>query len=183
MHIMPELKMEPPKPKAEFKLCEDCNGYGYSLKDDAIRIKSLCTKCHGTGKIKNYRPRTVKGKQVSVQLHKFTKLTKDQLKRLEQMGGNGAHAKYTADGNLSLELVRRVELAKRKQPKFVLYSSEHGRELFIADRDLVKIEKEKSPLTTNIKEALTFIEGFDDENTKIQYFSGLTKLKLMSKRV
>lgn len=148
-----------------------------------LPLKIGCETCHGTGKIKNYRQRKVGGKVKSVILHKYTKLTKEQLARLEQSGGNGAHARYTAEGQFSLELARRVQLAKRRQPLFVLYSMEHGRELFIADRDLVKIDREKTPLTTNVHEALTFIEGFDSEQVKIDYFNGLTKLKLQSRRL
>lgn len=185
----PTIKLPPItiKPKASFLLCDICDGHGYEetveqdrVSGEEIHRKLVCPKCHGAGKIKNYHTKPNK-KKPSVILHKYTKLSPQQLKRLEQMGGNGAHLKFSADGTVSLELLRRLELAKRRQPKYVLYSNEHGRDLYIADRDIVRVPKEQTPLTTNIKEALTFIQGFDDEEKKISYYGPLTKLNLKTR--
>lgn len=170
-----------PLPVPQYEPCWFCDGVGMEYIEKAqgskiVTVPIMCSKCDGTGRlVKYHHPRV--NKKTSVQLHKYTKLSPGQLLRLEQSGGNGARAKFSANGEVSLELIRRVELAKRKGPKYLLYTDELGRRTYIADRDLDQsIKREDLPLTFEIKKALKFYEEFDNDEIKKKYYHGLTKL-------
>ena len=51
-----EIIMNPEK--HGYKICGHCNGYGSSLKDPATQIK--CSKCHGTGLLKEKKNENAK---------------------------------------------------------------------------------------------------------------------------
>lgn len=104
--------------------------------------------------------------KLSRTLSRRTKLTPDQLARVKGQAGEGQASRYRADGTQSIELTRRLAKAYRKAKRFVLYSDQIGRRVFVsADTKLAW------PLTFDKKEALKFIEGFDDPGTKVQYWN------------
>lgn len=105
------------------------------------------------------------GKRLSRQLDLRTKLTPSQLSRVKGQAGEGRSSRYNPDGSQSLELTRRLNKAKTKARKFVLYSDVVGRRLYLSANN-----KELWPLTFDIKEALKFFEGFDDPGTKVLYW-------------
>lgn len=129
-----------------------------------------------SGKAKKLKTTTAK-KIKSQTLTKRTKLTAEQLKRVRGSAGRGVAASYTEDGSLSLELVRRLNLARKKAKKFCLYSDQLGRRIYVADKELIKkqlSEEEKDRaayLTFNKKEALPFFRGFDEPSDKTAYYN------------
>lgn len=120
-------------------------------------------------------------KKLSTTLHKRTRLNPEQLKRLEQQSGKGLSTKYEG-GKVSLELVKRLVKAKKKSEKFALFTDQLGRRMYIADRELVGLERGCTPITFNLKEALLFYEGFDEPEIKIKYYNELTKLNFQTIR-
>lgn len=102
--------------------------------------------------------------KLSRTLAQRTKLTKDQLKRVKGQAGEGLASRYTPDGRQSLELTRRLAKARKKARKFLLYSDQLGRRLFLSS------SVKGVPLTFEEKEALRFFEGFDDPKVKKNYW-------------
>lgn len=121
-------------------------------------------------------------KKLSTTLTRRTKLTQDQLERVKQQEGNGEAMKFNEQGEFTLELGRRLNKAKRKAQKYVLYSDQLGRRVYVADRTKVNLTEQK-PLTFNQSEALTFLYGFDEEEVKIKYYSQFLNLTLLTKRL
>lgn len=121
----------------------------------------------------------------SQQLTKRTKLNPDQLERVKGSAGRGMAARYTPNGELSLELVRRLHLARKKAKKFTLYTDQLGRRLFVADPDLIRKqlsdeEKERAAyITFNKKEALPFYRGFDNPSDKTNYYNKYHNLNFL----
>lgn len=103
-------------------------------------------------------------KKLSKQLTKRTKLTKEQLQRAKGQAPDGLASRYDTDGNQSLELTRRLAKAQKKARRFVLFSEQLGKIVYVAK------SAEAFPLTFDIKEARTFIEGFDNAHEKTAYW-------------
>jgi hypothetical protein len=118
--------------------------------------------------------------KLSKTLTRRTKLNPDQLARVQQQEGNGEASKYDANGQYSLELGRRLNKARKKAPKYILYSDQLGRRVYVADR---RYTMEEKPLTFTQSEALTFLFGFDEEQVKIDYYSQYLNLRLLTKRL
>lgn len=110
--------------------------------------------------------------KLSKTLTKRTKLTTDQLTRARGQAGNGEASRYGTDGVQSLELTRRLAKAQRKAKRFVLYTDQLGQRLYIA-KDVA------APLTFDKAAALTYVQGFDMPELKVEYwnqmFRGLLK--------
>lgn len=107
-------------------------------------------------------------KKLSKTLTTRTKLSAEQLQRAKGQAAQGAASKYAADGTQSLELTRRLFKARAKAKKFVLYSDQHGKRLYLSNNT-----KEEFPLTFDKKQARIFYEGFDDPNVKINYWKNI----------
>jgi hypothetical protein len=169
--------------RAKFRLCEVCDGHGWTaFKVENGVTRMFCKECNGTGKKKIFHSKKVPRKSSNI-LHKFTKLSPGQLERLKESGSSGAHLRYTSEGRLSLELVKRLELAKRKQPKYLLYSDQLGRRCYVGNRDIMAIVREEKPVTFDRTQAMVFTEGFDNEEQKIEYFNKLLNLKFQTTRL
>lgn len=104
-------------------------------------------------------------------LTKKTKLKPDQLERVNGAAGNGLATRYDANGHQSLELTRRLAKARNKAKRYVLFSDQLGRRVYVADREKADLFPEDSPLTFNRKEALTFFHGFDDPERKKKHYN------------
>ena len=130
--------------------------------------------------------KSAKTKTNSRKLTNRTKLNPIQLKRAKGSAGRGESSVYKADGTMSLELVRRLHLAKKRAKQFVLFTDELGRRLYVGDFNLIdfsKAEKENENLaviTFSKAEALPFYEGFDKPEMKIEYYNQKLKLKLLT---
>lgn len=96
---------------------------------------------------------------------KATKLKPAQLERLKKLAGEGQSGKYGADGKAQLTLIRGLAKARQKAGRFVLYTDQLGRRLYICSPYHVLIEE--APLTFDLTKALQFYDGFDDPATKI----------------
>jgi len=109
----------------------------------------------------------------ATKLSNRTKVTPEQLERIQGMEGGGVASTYNEQGEKELSLIRKLSLAKRKAPKFVLYTDQLGRRLYIGDRALLKYKPkdQTAAITFDIKQALQFIEGFDNPSVKIAYFN------------
>ena len=110
------------------------------------------------------RTKTVRRK-LSKQLTKRTKLTAEQLARAKGQAANGEASRYDANGNQSLELTRRLAKASKKARKFVVYSEQLGKTVYVGAR------LELFPMTFDIKEARMFLEGFDEPRAKVAYWN------------
>jgi len=119
-----------------------------------------------------FRPE--KKRKTVEKLHKKTKLTLVELELLKAGGGKGDHIKYSANGEVSLELIRRLSIAKKKSPKYVLYCDQLGRRLYVADKELAGLDRDTMPLTFAKQEALYFLDGFDEPFIKQKYFQEKT---------
>lgn len=117
------------------------------------------------------------------------KLTQEQMDRVIAESGNGEAMKYNLKGDtweMSLELVRRLNRAKKKCKKLLLMSTKYGRKMYVADRvHLIKqLDKEEIELaaflTFNKKEALIFYEGFDDIEIKKAHYGNKYNLEFIS---
>lgn len=106
-------------------------------------------------------------------------LTEDQYERMLNEEGEGASAKFekTKDGyELSLRKARALLKAKAKARRFILYTDQIGRRLYIGDNSVLKLTDEY-PLTFQKHLALKFVEGFDSHELKSNYYSKLVGLK------
>ena len=65
----------------------------------------------------------------------------------------------------SLELTRRLAKASKKARKFVVYSEQLGKTVYVGAR------LELFPMTFDIKEARMFLEGFDEPRAKVAYWN------------
>lgn len=108
--------------------------------------------------------------KLSKSLAKRTRLNAGQLERVKGQAGNGLASRYLPDGSQSLELTRRLAKAQKKAKKFILYSDQLGKRIYLSG------SLEDYPLTFEKKEALTFLEGFDDPERKIKYWNERVKL-------
>jgi|SRR5690606_10312671 len=113
-----------------------------------------------------------------VDLTTKTKLKPEQLERVKGYAGEGKATKYDENGELSLTLVRRLAKAKRKAKKYVLFTDEIGRRLYVADKTKVDLAPYETPYTFNKKEALIFYYGFDDPEVKRTWYGGYTGIFL-----
>jgi len=104
------------------------------------------------------------------ELSRRTKLRPDQLERVKGGSGNGEASKYRNDGTQSLELTRRLFLAKKKAKRFVLFTDQVGRRMYVADPKMIDVKEGELSITFNKKEALQFIEGFDDPTITMPYY-------------
>lgn len=104
-----------------------------------------------------------------IDLTKRTSLTPKQLLKIDG-SGNGEKSKYDSRGKQSIELTRALAKAKRKSKRFILFTDQLGRRLYIADPSTVT--QDETPITFNRKEALSFIEGFDDPERKKRFYNG-----------
>lgn len=109
-------------------------------------------------------------KKLSRELAKYTKLSPDQLERVKGQAGEGLASRYDNEGNLSLPLARKLAKAKAKAKRFVLYSDQLGRRLYLSG------DTKGVPLTFDKREALRFIEGFDDPKIKKEYWERMFSL-------
>lgn len=103
--------------------------------------------------------------KLSKTLTKRTKLSPSQLERASGQAGEGLASRYGADGVQSLTLTRRLNLARKKVKKFVLYSDQIGKRVYISK------EIENFPLTFEKSDALKFFNGFDDPAVKVRYWN------------
>lgn len=154
--------------------CEFCKLNGVSCIDYVDAQHCPNTYVHRRFKIPERK------KVDANELAKRTRLTAKQLKRLKEEGGKGEHLKYSAKGEVSLELIRRLAIAKRNAERYVLYTDEIGRRLYVADREFVK---QGAQLTFNIKEALHFLNGFDEPEIKINYFNKTLNLNFNKEKI
>lgn len=90
------------------------------------------------------------------------KLKPNQLKRVKELSGEGESSKYNAAGEMELQRVRGLAKARAKASRYVLYTNQLGKRLYIT-----KEVNEDAPLSFTLSEALHFYEGFDDPITKI----------------
>jgi len=120
-------------------------------------------------------------KKLSRTLDRRVKLTTEQLDRLKKESGGGVSSKYNEAGEYTLTLGRRLNKARKKAPKYVLFSDQLGRRVYVADRKFVNLEEK--PITFNQDEALVFLFGFDEEQIKIDYYSNFLNLKFLTKRL
>jgi hypothetical protein len=112
-------------------------------------------------------------------LTKRTKLNARQLERVKGESGQGKSSKFDPDGNLSLQLVRKLAKAKAKAKKYVLFTDQIGRRLYVADHDKIgnklrqsnTSNEEEACITFDRKEALEFFWGFDDPEQKRSYYN------------
>ena len=104
-------------------------------------------------------------RKLSKNLAGRTRLSPDQLERVKGQAGEGLASRYLSDGTLSLQLARNLAKAKRKARKFVLYSDQLGKRVYISKK------VEDIPLTFHPDEALKFFEGFDSPDTKVKYWN------------
>lgn len=139
--------------------------------------------------------RSSKPKTKDMELTKRTKLTTEQFERVRQSSGNGESAKYAQVKNsfgenigseLSFELLRRLNLAKKLADKFFIVTHYLGRVAYIGDPALMKkllkkdeIERELY-ITFNRKEALIFYDGFDEPELKIAYYEKKYNVKFLT---
>lgn len=105
-------------------------------------------------------------RKYSHSLSKRTHLTQEQLKRVAGQAGNGLASRYGKDGVQSLVLTRRLAKAQRKATRFVLYSDQLGKRIYVS----ATID-DNEQLTFDKKGALQFIDGFDNPETKVKYWN------------
>ncbi len=111
--------------------------------------------------------------KLSKNLAKRVWLNAEQLERVKGQAGNGLATRYLSDGTQSLELTRKLAKAAKKAKRFVLYSDQLGKRIYISKVD------ETFPLTFEIKEALTFFHGFDNPELKIEYWGNRIPKKFL----
>ncbi len=104
-------------------------------------------------------------RKLSHDLTKRTKLSAEQLERARGQASDGLASRYTDDGVQSLVLTRRLVKASKKARKFILYSTQLGKDIYLSNA------KELYPLTFDIKQARQFIVGFDDPKNKVNYWN------------
>lgn len=105
------------------------------------------------------------------ELSKKPKLTIEQLDRVNGGSGNGAMSTFRSNGVKDYVLVKRLIKAQKKAKKFVLFSDQIGRRVYIADEEKETLKRGDAPLTFNRDNALKFIEGFDDGNAKKVFYA------------
>jgi len=105
--------------------------------------------------------------KLSKTLTRRTKLTTEQLTRAKGQAGNGLASRYDKNGTQSLELTRKLAKAAKKAKRFVLYSDQLGRRVYVS----TYTGSEYAPLTFDKADALTFIQGFDDPAVKVAYWN------------
>lgn len=106
-------------------------------------------------------------KKLSRTLHKRTKLNPEQLQRVKDQYGDGDAGKYDPDGIQSLAKTRGLAKARANGKKFVLFSDRLKRRAYVGVWE--------ARLTFEIKEALVFVEGFDSETMKKDYYNAYFK--------
>lgn len=104
-------------------------------------------------------------KKLSKQLSKRTKLSPSQLERVRGQAGGGLASRYNDNGEQSLTLTRRLAKAAKKARRFILYSDELGKRVYVSS------EIADIPLTFDKANALLFFEGFDDPQAKVVYWN------------
>lgn len=104
------------------------------------------------------------------ELSRRPKVSHDQLKRIEGGSGDGIASTFDRNGVKDYVLVKRLIKAQRKAKKFVLFSDQLGRRVYVADDRKERLRKGETPLTFDKNNALRFIEGFDDGNAKKVYY-------------
>lgn len=92
-----------------------------------------------------------------------TKLTPAQLEVVRGKAPEGLASRYDENGRQSLELTRRLVKAKQKAKRFVLFTDQLGRRLYVGACE--------GEITFDKKEALQFYEGFDDPTVKSRWWS------------
>lgn len=92
-----------------------------------------------------------------------TKLTPDQLATVKGRAPEGLASRYDETGRQSIELTRRLVKAKRKAKKFILFSDQLGKRLYVGMCE--------GELTFDKKEAMKFYYGFDDPTVKARWWS------------
>lgn len=126
----------------------------------------------------NEDPKRRVGKKLSVDLSSRTHLTKEQLVRAKGQAGDGLSSRYGSDGTQSLALTRKLAKAAKKARRFILFSEQLGKTVYVSKA------KELFPLTFDIKEARTFIEGFDDPRAKVSYWNlTIPSIDFMTKKL
>lgn len=104
-------------------------------------------------------------------------LTPTQLLQVQGSAAEGLAARYNAQGKQSLELTRRLNLAKKRAKKFVLCTDQLGKRLYIGPPEIGRLTFEKS-------DALRFFYGFDKPEVKIGFYDKFfTLLKFQTQNV
>lgn len=126
------------------------------------------------------RKKEIKKKQSKYWLTHRTKLTTEQMERAKIESAGGQDKKYveTTTGvfKQNLALTQAMAKAFQKAQKYVLFSDEHNRKIFIA-------QDKQLGLTMDLEQARIFADGFDDPDFKAAYFGGLFNLKLKFHRI
>jgi len=132
------------------------------------------------------RPKTKPRPKKKVSRYKLTmrtKLSEEQFARAERETGKAETHAYIKQGKEYKKTLRSIRgLAKlwRAAKKYVLFTDQLGRRLYISDVDKVKFAAGEKPLTFQIKEALPFAHGFDKPEMKQQYWQEITGLKFLT---
>lgn len=110
----------------------------------------------------------------SKKLTNRVQLTDDQYKRAKGMAGGGEIAKYNPKTKkLELSLVKKLALAKAKAAKFFLFTDQ-----IIGNLEPIRLYlTNDTTLSTNRKEALLFVTGFDQPSAKICFYNSYFAFK------